>query len=159
MSMIQLGPDLDGKAVDDGLLQPISLTHAKTMVAAGASKNSGHSSGLGQKWIQWNASIWTQVGLRIKADTVLKKNGASAMLSCETGNLDGPRQSTSFEKTSPTIPLATNASPLTAAETATLNFFFSEASCNCSGSSSSYSATLTDIQNATNDSSTIKQTN
>ena len=159
MSMIQLGPDFDGEAVDDGLLQPIGLTHFKITVAEGAPKNSGHGSSPDQKWIQRNASIWTQAGLGIKADTVLEKNDASAMFSCDTGNFDGPLQSISFEKTSPTITLAINASPLTAGETAMFNFFSSEESFNFSVSSSSYSATLTEITNEINDFSSIKQEN
>ena len=148
MSMIQLGPDLDGKAVDDGLLQPISLTHAKTMVAAGASKNSSHSSGLGQKWIQWNAHR-TQVDPA--SDTVLEKNGPHQCSPARRGTWTDHdehqlRNFTQRQRQS-----------LTAAETATPSF--SQRHPATALDKQLIFSALTEIQNATNDSSTIKQTN
>ena len=156
----QFRPVFDGDAVDNDLSQPGGVSNIKNVIAAETPKNSGKGASSGHTWIQWNRTLRSQPALDIKPDTAFKKNGTSAMLSCDTtGDLGGQLQSLSLDKIAPTITVAVDATSLTAGETAALNFFASEESFNFAGSANSYQATLTEIQIRANSLNAIKQTN
>ena len=111
MSMTQLGPDVDGKAVDNHFLRPVGLTIFDTTAATGAIINQGTGSSSGHKQIQWDtASSRSRLALEDDVASLTAgetttlsvfHSGSSINFAAEDHKASDGTLSNSFESSSP----------------------------------------------------------
>jgi len=80
----QIGSDINGEAASDESGKSVSLSSDGSIVAIGASYNSGNGYGSGHVRVYRNVSgVWTQVGSDIDGDINLERSGLSVSLSAD----------------------------------------------------------------------------
>lgn len=80
----QIGSDINGEAASDESGKSVSLSSDGSIVAIGASYNSGNGYGSGHVRVYQNVSgVWTQIGSDIDGDINLERSGLSVSLSSD----------------------------------------------------------------------------